>query len=42
MFYARVPAGMAHVDDVRLENGRLIIEDRHANSRQELPASQTL
>ena len=30
IFYTRVPAGMANVDDVRLENGAIIVEDRAA------------
>lgn len=36
-FYTRVPAGMNKVDDVRLENGALIIEDKAANRVVKLP-----
>ncbi|MDQ6665612.1 MAG: hypothetical protein M3Z23_14620 [Acidobacteriota bacterium] len=42
MFYAHVPDGFKKVDDVRLENGRLIIEDRKANLRVQLKASLPL
>jgi hypothetical protein len=39
LFYTRVPAQMRKVDSVRLENGRLIIEDRAAHETITLPAS---
>ncbi|MDQ2901467.1 MAG: hypothetical protein M3Y07_16970 [Acidobacteriota bacterium] len=42
MFYAHVPDGFKKVDDVRLENGILIIEDRKANLRVRLKASLPL
>ncbi len=38
-FYARTPDGLRKVDDVRLENGKLIIEDHAAGKRLELAAS---
>lgn len=39
MFWAKAPAGMMRVDEVSLEGGRLIVEDRHAGKRIALPAS---
>jgi len=39
MFYAHTPEGMRKVDDVRLENGKIIIEDRKANKQVTLRAS---
>lgn len=42
LFYVRSPEGMTHVDDVRLENGKLIVEDRAAGKTLTLPASQPL
>lgn len=42
IFYVRVPKEMSKVDDVRLENGELIIEDHRANQRIVLPASRGL
>jgi hypothetical protein len=39
LFYTRVPEGFAKVDDVRLENRTIIIEDRRAGKRIALPAS---
>lgn len=42
LFWVKTPAGMSKIDDVRLENGRIIIEDRAAQKRIELPASQSL
>ena len=42
VFYVPVPKDMKKVDDVRLENGELIIEDRGANQRIVLPASRGL
>jgi hypothetical protein len=42
MFYTAVPAGFRKVDDVRLEGGKLIIEDRANRSTITLAASRTL
>ncbi len=42
MFYVTTPDGMTKVDDVRLENGKLVIEDRAAGRQVVLAASQTL
>ena len=42
LFHVRSPEGMTHVDDVRLENGKLIVEDRAAGKTLTLPASQPL
>ncbi|MEO8051596.1 MAG: hypothetical protein ABI833_14350 [Acidobacteriota bacterium] len=42
LFYARVPEGFQHVDDVRLENGRIVIEDRRAQRQLTLEASRGL
>src|SRR5574340_883098 len=42
LFYATAPEGMRRVDDVRLENGRLVIEDRRAKKQIVLPASLPL
>lgn len=42
MFYAHVPEGFKKVDDVRLENGTLTIEDRKANLPVRLKASLPL
>ena len=39
MFYAHVPEGMKKVDAVRLEGGRIVIEDRAAGKRVTLAAS---
>ena len=39
MLYIHVPEGMRKVDDVRLENGRIIIEDQKANKQVTLKAS---
>ena len=39
LFYTRAPEGFARVDDVRLEQGRLVIEDRGAGRRITLDAS---
>jgi hypothetical protein len=40
LFYARVPEGFRKVDDVRLEDGRIIIEDRAAQKQVTLAASR--
>ena len=42
MFYTAVPDGFLKVDDVRLENGRLVIEDRSAKKTVSLAASRSL
>ncbi len=42
MFYTAVPDGFQKVDDVRLEDGRLVIEDRAAKRVITLAASRTL
>ncbi|HSW51372.1 MAG TPA: hypothetical protein VLH09_14400 [Bryobacteraceae bacterium] len=42
MFYVTTPDGMTKVDDVRLEGGKLVVEDRTAGKRIVLAASQTL
>ena len=39
MFYVRSPEGMSRVDDVRLENGKIIVEDRASGKRLTLAAS---
>ena len=42
VFYARVPAGMANVDDVRVENGAIVVEDRAAKLSVKLPTKATM
>ncbi len=42
LFYVRSPEGMTRVDDVRLENGKLTVEDRAAGKTLTLPASLPL
>jgi len=42
IFYTKTPEGFEQVDDVRLENGALIVEDRKAGKTISLPASRTL
>ena len=42
LFYAKSPEGMARVDDVRLENGMLIVEDRASGKTMTLAASRPL
>ena len=39
MFYARTPQGFDEVDEIRLENGTLVVEDRAAGKRITLSAS---
>ena len=39
MFYTHMPEGMHEIDDVRLENGKITIEDRKAHKQVTLPAS---
>ena len=42
MFYTRVPDGFGKVDDIRLQDGTLTIEDRTAGKTIKLAASQPL
>ena len=42
MFYVKSPDGMTRVDNVRLENGRLIVEDRASGKTITLAASRPL
>ena len=42
MFYTRVPAGMSKVDDVRLEGGAIVIEDKKAGVKVTLPTAHKL
>ncbi|MFL6446714.1 MAG: hypothetical protein ACJ746_03370 [Bryobacteraceae bacterium] len=42
LFYVRSPEGMTRVDDVRLENGKIIVEDRAAGKTLTLAASLPL
>lgn len=42
LFYVRTPEAFAKVDDVRLDNGQISIEDRAAGERITLPASLRL
>jgi hypothetical protein len=42
LFYAHTPPGMTHVDDVRWENGVLIVEDRASNKVLRLPMAAAL
>ena len=42
LFYARTPAQMEKIDDVSIENGTIVIEDRAANQRVVLPAKRGL
>jgi hypothetical protein len=42
LFYARVPQGYSKVDDVRLENGQIVVEDRKAGRQISLTASMGL
>jgi hypothetical protein len=42
MFYTRVPESFQKVDDVRLEGGKLIIEDRTRRQTVSLAASRAL
>jgi hypothetical protein len=39
VFYALVPQGVQKVDDVRLENHQIIVEDRSAHKEIRLPAT---
>ncbi len=42
MFYVKSPEGMTQVDNVRLENGTLVVEDRAAGKTMRLAASRPL
>lgn len=42
MFYAHTPKGMRKIDDVRLENGRIIIEDHEAKKQMTLKVSEPI
>jgi hypothetical protein len=42
MFYARTPDGMKKIDDVTLEGGRIVIQDRSAGKTLTLAASRPL
>jgi hypothetical protein len=42
MFYARVPEGFAKVDDVRVENGQIVIEDHATHQEIRLASSLKL
>lgn len=42
LFYARTPQGFQRVDDVRMENGRILIEDQKAGKQMSLAASLPL
>jgi hypothetical protein len=39
IFYARTPEGMKKIDDVRIESGRIVVEDRKAGKQVTLAAS---
>ena len=41
-FYVTTPEGMTKVDDVRLEDGKIVVEDRGAGKRIVLAASLPL
>ena len=42
LFYARAPEGFRKVDDVRLEGGKLVIEDHTAQKQITLNASRPI
>jgi len=42
LFYSRTPEQMGRIDDVRIENGTIVIEDRAANQRVVLQAKRGL
>ena len=42
LFYAKSPEGMTRVDDVRLENGKIVVEDRASGKTLTLAASLPL
>jgi len=42
VFYAHVPESLQKIDDVRLENGQIIVEDRSAPKQIRLAATVNL
>ena len=42
MFYTRVPANLVNVDDVRLESGNIVIEDKVAKINFKIPTKATM
>ena len=42
LFYARAPEGFQHVDDIKLQNGQIVIEDRRAQRQITLAAARGL
>jgi hypothetical protein len=42
LFWVKSPEGMTRVDDVRLENGKIVVEDRASGKTLTLAASQSL
>jgi hypothetical protein len=42
LFYSKTPDQMGKIDDVQMENGAIVIEDRAANQRLVLPAKRGL
>jgi hypothetical protein len=42
MYFTRIPAGFQKIDDVRLENKQIVIEDKTAQKRITLAASRGL
>lgn len=42
LFYARTPEGFRQVDEVKVENGKILIEDRRSKKQITLPASLPL
>jgi hypothetical protein len=42
LFYAHTPASFGQVDDVRMESGHIVVEDRHSNQKVTLNASRSL
>ena len=42
IFYARVPESFTKVDDIRIENGQIVVEDRSSHQEVRLASSLTL
>jgi len=42
VFYTRVPEGLQKVDDVRMENGQIVVEDHAAHKEVRLATSVRL
>jgi hypothetical protein len=42
LFYAHVPEGFRHMDDVRMENGKIVVEDQRAQRQLTLAAARGL